>query len=91
MADVVDGDAVDVTGIPSAREEYGVRATWQSEDERIEAAEFLIATRLQEHARRRVAALALSLRMQHDDEVEQQHPSVGGQHRRKGPEPRASE
>jgi len=41
---------------PEAPEEFGLRIVWQSEDERIEAAEFLIATRLQEDVRRRLQA-----------------------------------
>jgi hypothetical protein len=36
-------------------EEYGLRSTWQSEAVRIEAAEFLVATRIQETSRRRLA------------------------------------
>ncbi len=36
-------------------EEYGLRSTWQSEAVRIEAAEFLVATRIQEASRRRLA------------------------------------
>jgi hypothetical protein len=36
-------------------EVYGVRSTWQSEAVRIEAAEFLVATRVQEASRRRLA------------------------------------
>jgi hypothetical protein len=35
--------------------EYGLRSTWQSEAVRIEAAEFLVATRIQETSRRRLA------------------------------------
>jgi hypothetical protein len=35
-------------------EVYGVRSTWQSEAVRIEAAEFLVATRVQEASRRRL-------------------------------------
>ena len=34
---------------------YGLRSTWQSEAVRIEAAEFLVATRIQEASRRRLA------------------------------------
>lgn len=36
-------------------EEYGVRVTWQSEAERIEAAEFLVATRTAHEKRLRAA------------------------------------
>jgi len=53
-----------VPDAPEAPEEFGLRIVWQSEDERIEAAEFLIATRLQEDVRRRVAKVALTLREQ---------------------------
>ena len=45
-------------------EEFGLRVVWQSEDERLEAAEFLIAPRMQEDVRRRVAKVALDLREQ---------------------------
>jgi hypothetical protein len=53
-----------VPDAPEVTEEFGLRVVWQSEDERIEAAEFLIATRLQEDVRRRVAKVALDLREQ---------------------------
>jgi hypothetical protein len=43
---------------------YGVRTSWQSEAVRIEAAEFLVATRVQESSRRRVARLTQRLREQ---------------------------
>jgi len=43
---------------------YGVRTTWQSEAVRIEAAEFLVATRVQESSRRRLARLTQRLREQ---------------------------
>ena len=49
---------------PEVTEEFGLRVNWQSEDERIEAAEFLLATRMQEDVRRRVAKVALTLREQ---------------------------
>ena len=45
-------------------EEYGVRVTWQSEAVRIEAAEFLVATRVQEASRRRLAGRIARLRAQ---------------------------
>jgi hypothetical protein len=45
-------------------EEFGLRVNWQSEEERIEAAEFLLATRMQEDVRRRVAKVTLTLREQ---------------------------
>jgi hypothetical protein len=34
-------------------DQYGLRITWQSEEERLEAAEFLLATRIQEDTRMR--------------------------------------
>ena len=43
---------------------YGVRTSWQSEAVRIEAAEFLVATRVQESSRRRLARLTQRLREQ---------------------------
>ncbi len=43
---------------------YGVRTSWQSEAVRIEAAEFLVATRVQEDSRRRLARLVARLREQ---------------------------
>jgi hypothetical protein len=53
-----------VPDAPEVTEEYGLRVNWQSEDERIEAAEFLLATRMQEDVRRRVAKTTLTLREQ---------------------------
>jgi hypothetical protein len=53
-----------VQDAPEVTEEFGLRINWQSEDEQIEAAEFLIATRLQEDVRRRVAKETLILREQ---------------------------
>ncbi len=53
-----------VPDAPEAEEEFGLRVIWQSEDERIEAAQFMIATRMQEDVRRRVAKVALDLREQ---------------------------
>ena len=47
---------------------YGVRTSWQSEAVRIEAAEFLVATRVQESSRRRLAGLTQRLREQSRDE-----------------------
>ena len=49
---------------PEVTEEFGLRIIFQSEDEQIEAAEFLIATRMQEDVRRRVAKETLILREQ---------------------------
>jgi hypothetical protein len=48
-------------------EDYGVRVTWQSEAVRIEAAEFLVATRT-EHEKRIRATHDLELRLHHDAE-----------------------
>jgi hypothetical protein len=56
-----------VSDAPEVAEEFGLRVVWQSEDERIEAAAFLIATRLQEGVRRRVAKHALDLREQNSE------------------------
>ncbi len=47
---------------------YGVRTSWQSEAVRIEAAEFLVATRVQEASRRRLARLTARMRDQRDSE-----------------------
>jgi hypothetical protein len=43
-------------------EEYGLRVTWQSEAVKIEAAEFLIATRMQQDARLRASSVLAGLR-----------------------------
>jgi hypothetical protein len=43
-------------------EEFGLRVNWQSEAVKIEAAEFLVATRVQETQRRRLARVAMRLR-----------------------------
>ena len=53
-----------VQDAPQVPEEFGLRVIWQSEDEQIEAAEFLIATRMQEDVRRRIAKETLILREQ---------------------------
>jgi hypothetical protein len=53
-----------VKDAPEDAEEFGLRVNWQTEDERIGAAEFLIATRLQEAVRRRVLKVTLDLREQ---------------------------
>lgn len=45
-------------------EEYGLRVVWQSEAVKIEAAEFLVATRVQEASRRRLARATARLRDQ---------------------------
>jgi hypothetical protein len=65
MADAARGSDSEiclVSDAPEVTEEFGLRVNWQSEAERIEAAAFLIATRLQEDVRRRVAKHALVLR-----------------------------
>ena len=36
-------------------EQYGLRITWQTEAERLEAAEFLVATRVQQDAKERAS------------------------------------
>jgi hypothetical protein len=68
-----------VPDAPEVAEEYGLRVNWQSEDERIEAAEFLLATRMQEDVRRRVAKVTLTLREQNRERFfstfTQHHPS----------------
>jgi hypothetical protein len=53
-----------VQDAPEVTEEFGLRVIWQSEAEQIEAAEFLIATRMQEDVRRRIAKETLMLREQ---------------------------
>jgi hypothetical protein len=53
-----------VPDAPADPEEFGVRVVWQSEEERLEAAAFLVATRMQEDVRRRFAKEALDLREQ---------------------------
>ena len=45
-------------------EEYGVRSSWQSEAVRIEAAEFMLATRVQEERQWRLTRMIERLRMQ---------------------------
>lgn len=46
---------VDDTGTPYEEpDQFGLRISWQSEDERLEAAEFLLATRIQEDTRLRL-------------------------------------
>jgi hypothetical protein len=53
-----------VQDAPEVTEEFGLRVSWQSEAEQIEAAEFLIATRMQEDVRRRIAKETMTLREQ---------------------------
>lgn len=60
LAVELDPDAGDVsleahTAAGAETEEFGVRVAWQSEDTKIEAAEFLVATRIQQDARIRAA------------------------------------
>jgi hypothetical protein len=67
MADLAGTAASEVQLVPDAPEdpeEFGLRIIWQSQDERIEAAEFLIATRLQEDVRRRIAREAWARRLE---------------------------
>lgn len=40
---------------PAEPEQYGLRVNWQSDEVKIEAAEFLVATRVQQDARIRAA------------------------------------
>jgi hypothetical protein len=47
-------------------EQFGIRISWQSEDERLEAAEFLLATRIQEDTRVRLKREIDELR--HDEQ-----------------------
>jgi hypothetical protein len=47
---------------PEEPEEYGLRVAWQSEAVKIEAAEFLIATRIQQDARIRDSHVLARLR-----------------------------
>ena len=55
----------DSTDLPYVEpEEYGLRVNWQSEAVRIEAAEFLVATRVQESSRRRLARAMARMREQ---------------------------
>ena len=52
---------------PAEPEEYGLRVNWQSDEEKIEAAEFLVATRVQQDARIRAAHDLELLRRPADD------------------------
>ncbi len=45
-----------------APDRYGLRVAWQSDAEQVEAAEFMLATRAQEEARRRVMRMVDRLR-----------------------------
>ena len=65
MSDVADESGTEVCLVPDApvaAEEFGIRVVWQSEQACLEAAEFMIATRMQEDVRRRVAKVVLDLR-----------------------------
>jgi hypothetical protein len=52
----------DELSVVEETEEFGLRVSYQSEEERMEAAEFLVATRVQEQVRRRVARAAMDVR-----------------------------
>jgi hypothetical protein len=45
----------DAPTVPGEPDEFGLRTAWQSEAIRIEAAEFLVATRAQQEGRLRIA------------------------------------
>lgn len=45
----------DVAPESGAPREYGLRVNWQSDEEKLEAAEFMVATRVQQDARIRAA------------------------------------
>lgn len=62
----VEATEVEDAGEVDEPEEYGLRVNWQSEAVKIEAAEFLVATRVQQDARIR-AAHDLEL-LRHPDE-----------------------
>ena len=52
-------------------DQFGIRISWQSEAERLEAAEFLVATRIQEDTRRRTSREVDEMRQRVDqDEIE---------------------
>lgn len=66
-AEPEDGEAM-APGCEAAEpEEYGVRVTWQSEAEKLEAAEFLVATRAAHEERLRVAHDLERLHHHHDE------------------------
>jgi len=62
----VEGEALSDKCEAAEPENYGVRVDWQPEDVRIEAAEFLVATRTEHEARLR-ASSELEHRHHHDD------------------------
>ena len=47
-------------------DQFGIRISWQSEAERLEAAEFLVATRIQEDTRRRTSRAVDEMRQRAD-------------------------
>ena len=53
-------------------DQFGIRVTWQSEAERLEAAEFLVATRIQEDTRRRTSRELDELRHLADTDADSQ-------------------
>ena len=66
---LVPDDPDDPAPSTDEHEEFGLRVAWQSEDERLAAAEFLVATRMQEQVRRRVARAAMNVREQTGDDL----------------------
>jgi hypothetical protein len=48
-------------------DQFGLRISWQSEEERLEAAEFLLATRIQEDTRQRLNREIVELRQREAD------------------------
>ena len=58
-------------------EQFGLRINWQSEAERMEAAEFMVATRIQEDTRRRTSRELDELRQLADAEAERQESRAG--------------
>jgi hypothetical protein len=69
VADAKVADAEDAVSPTEEAEEFGLRVAWQSEEERLAAAEFLVATRMQEQVRRRVARAAMTVREQTGDDL----------------------
>ena len=51
-------------------DQFGLRISWQSEEERLEAAEFLLATRIQEDTRQRLNREIDELRQREADTVD---------------------
>ena len=50
---IVHDEPPEASSQPDEPEQYGLRVLWQSDEEKIEAAEFLLATRVQQDARLR--------------------------------------